>query len=88
MQAWDGSSPGQLSPAWRPRFTPYIAGIAETAVNVGIAGELAVALALFTSAVDCDGSLFGLLAQQVRINAGRWDGRSVSMASEPQWHHC
>jgi Spermidine synthase len=45
-------------------ITPYIAGIAETAANNGIAGELAVAMALFLVPSAVMGALFGLLAQR------------------------
>ena len=41
-------------------LTPYIAGIAETAVDMGIAGELAVAVALFLVPSAAMGALFGL----------------------------
>jgi spermidine synthase len=51
-------------------LTPYIARIAETAVNVGIAGELAVAVALFLVPSSAMGVLFGLLAQRVRDQRG------------------
>src|SRR3984893_4960837 len=51
-------------------LTPYIARIAETAVNVGIAGELAVAVALFLVPSSAMGALFGLLAQRVRDQRG------------------
>jgi len=46
-------------------LTPYIARIAETAVAVGIAGELAVAIALFLVPSTAMGALFGFLAQRV-----------------------
>jgi spermidine synthase len=58
-------------------LTPCIAGIAETAVEGGIAGELAVALALFLVPSAAMGALFGLLAQRVRDQRG-W----------PQQHRC
>lgn len=51
-------------------FTPYIAGIAETAVEKGIVGELAVAMALFLVPSTAMGALFGLLAQRVRDQRG------------------
>ena len=51
-------------------LTPYIARIAENAINVGIAGELAVAAALFLVPSSAMGALFGLLAQQVRDQRG------------------
>src|SRR6195256_2805134 len=51
-------------------LTPYIARIAETAVSVGIAGELAVAVALFLVPSSAMGALFGLLAQRVRDQRG------------------
>jgi spermidine synthase len=51
-------------------LTPYIAGIAETAVEAGIAGELAVAIALFLLPATAMGALFGHLAQQVRDRRG------------------
>jgi len=51
-------------------LTPYIARIAETAVEAGIVGELAVAMALFLVPSTAMGALFGLLAQQVRDRRG------------------
>jgi spermidine synthase len=51
-------------------LTPHIARIAETAVNVGIVGELAVAVALFLVPSSAMGALFGLLAQRVRDQRG------------------
>lgn len=51
-------------------LTPSIAGIAETAENAGIAGELAVAIALFLGPSTAMGALFGLLAQRVRDQRG------------------
>jgi spermidine synthase len=51
-------------------LTPAIAGIAETAVNAGMAGELAVATALFLVPSTAMGALFGLLAQRVRDQRG------------------
>lgn len=51
-------------------LTPYIARIAETAVEAGIAGELAVAMVLFLVPSTAMGALFGLLAQQVRDQRG------------------
>jgi spermidine synthase len=50
--------------------TPYIARIAGTAVEAGIAGELAVAMALFLVPSAAMGALFGLLAQRVRDHRG------------------
>jgi spermidine synthase len=50
--------------------TPSIAHIAETAAEIGIAGELAVALALFLVPSMAMGALFGLLAQRVRDRRG------------------
>jgi spermidine synthase len=51
-------------------LAPYIAGIAETAVEAGIAGELAAAMALFLVPSAAMGALFGLLAQRVRDQRG------------------
>jgi spermidine synthase len=51
-------------------LTPYIAGIAETAVEGGLAGELAVAMALFLVPAAAMGALFGLLAQRTRDQRG------------------
>ncbi|WGR74556.1 MULTISPECIES: spermidine synthase [unclassified Bradyrhizobium] len=51
-------------------LTSFIAGIAETAVEAGIAGELAVAIALFLLPATAMGALFGHLAQQVRDRRG------------------
>ncbi len=51
-------------------LTPHIAGIAETATETGIVGELAVALALFLIPSAAMGALFGLLAQRVRDQRG------------------
>src|SRR5712675_2146794 len=51
-------------------LTPYIAGIAETAVEGGLAGELAVAMALFLVPAAAMGALFGLLAQRTRDERG------------------
>ena len=51
-------------------LAPYIARIAETAVEAGIVGELAVAMALFLLPSTAMGALFGLLAQQVRDQRG------------------
>src|SRR5229473_2433093 len=51
-------------------LTPYISGIAETAVEGGIAGELAVAMALFLVPSAAMGALFGLLAQRTRDQRG------------------
>jgi len=51
-------------------LTPFIARIAETAVEAGIAGELAVAIALFLAPSAAMGALFGHLAQWVRDRRG------------------
>jgi spermidine synthase len=51
-------------------LTPHIARIAETAVEGGIAGELAVAMALFLVPSAAMGALFGLLAQRTRDQRG------------------
>ena len=51
-------------------LVPSIAGIAETAADAGIAGELAVAMALFLLPSTAMGALFGLLAQRVRDRRG------------------
>ena len=51
-------------------LTPSIARIAETAVGWGIAGELAVAIALFLVPSAAMGALFGCLAQRVRDQRG------------------
>jgi spermidine synthase len=51
-------------------LTPYIARIAETAVEAGILGELAIAIALFLVPSTAMGALFGLLAQRVRDQRG------------------
>ncbi len=51
-------------------LTPYIARIAETAVEGGIAGELVVAMALFLVPSAAMGALFGLLAQRTRDARG------------------
>ena len=71
MQAWDGFSPGQPLACLTTAFlAPHIARIAETAVEGGIAGELAVAMALFLMPSAAMGALFGLLAQRVRDQRG------------------
>jgi spermidine synthase len=49
---------------------PSIARIAESAVQVGIVGELAVAIALFLVPSTAMGALFGFLAQRVRDQRG------------------
>jgi spermidine synthase len=49
---------------------PFTARIAEQAVAIGIAGELAVALALFLVPSAAMGALFGCLAQRVRDERG------------------
>ena len=51
-------------------LTPFIARIAETAVEAGVAGELAVAAALFLAPSAAMGALFGYLAQHVRDQRG------------------
>ena len=51
-------------------LTPSIAGVADAAAEAGIAGELAVALALFLVPSAAMGALFGLLAQRVRDQRG------------------
>ncbi len=51
-------------------LTPYIARIAETAVERGIAGEFALAMALFLLPSAAMGALFGLLAQRTRNQRG------------------
>ena len=51
-------------------LAPFIARIAETAVEAGIVGELAVAMALFLVPSAAMGALFGLLAQRVRDQRG------------------
>ncbi|HEX4552613.1 MAG TPA: spermidine synthase [Xanthobacteraceae bacterium] len=51
-------------------LAPFIARIADTAAEAGIAGELAVALALFLVPSAAMGALFGLLAQWVRDRRG------------------
>jgi spermidine synthase len=51
-------------------LTPYIARIAETAVERGIAGEFALAMALFLVPSAAMGALFGLLAQRTRDQRG------------------
>src|SRR5882757_7834029 len=51
-------------------LAPSIARIAETAVEAGIVGELAVAMALFLLPSTAMGALFGLLAQRVRDQRG------------------
>jgi len=51
-------------------LTPLIARIAEAAVDIGVAGELAVAIALFLIPSAAMGALFGHLAQQVRDQRG------------------
>jgi spermidine synthase len=51
-------------------LTPHIARIAETAVEGGIAGELAVAMALFLVPSAAMGALFGFLAQRTRDQRG------------------
>jgi spermidine synthase len=56
-----------LATAW---FTPFMVGIADTAVEWGIAGEIAVAMALFLIPSSAMGALFGLLAQRVRDGRG------------------
>jgi spermidine synthase len=51
-------------------LVPHIALIAETSVDAGIAGELAVAVALFLLPSAAMGALFGHLAQRVRDQRG------------------
>jgi spermidine synthase len=51
-------------------LTPYIARIAEIAGDGGIAGELAVAIALFLVPSAAMGALFSLLAQRTRNQRG------------------
>ncbi|WGS02864.1 spermidine synthase [Bradyrhizobium sp. ISRA443] len=51
-------------------FTPFIARIADTAGEAGIAGELAIAMVLFLLPATAMGALFGHLAQQVRDRRG------------------
>jgi spermidine synthase len=51
-------------------LTPYIARIADAAVAMGIAGELAVAVAFFLIPSAAMGALFAFLAQQVRDQRG------------------
>jgi spermidine synthase len=51
-------------------LTPHIARIAETATEVGVVGELAVAVALFLIPSAAMGALFGFLAQRVRDQRG------------------
>jgi spermidine synthase len=51
-------------------LTPYIARIATTAVEGGLAGELVVAMALFLVPSAAMGALFGLLAQRTRDQRG------------------
>src|SRR5712675_1045688 len=51
-------------------LTPYIARIAEIAVEGGLAGELAVAMALFLVPSAAMGAVFGLLAQRTRDQRG------------------
>ncbi len=51
-------------------LTPYIARIAETAEEGGLAGELVVAMALFLVPSAAMGALFGLLAQRTRDQRG------------------
>jgi spermidine synthase len=51
-------------------FTPSIARIADTAIEAGISGELAVAIALFLVPSAAMGALFGFLAQRIRDRRG------------------
>src|SRR6266478_1995198 len=51
-------------------LTPFIAPIADTAVEVGISGELAIAIALFLGPSAAMGALFGFLGQLVRDRRG------------------
>src|SRR5258707_7120839 len=51
-------------------LTPYTAGIADTAVEGGLDGELAVAMALFLVPSAAMGALFGVLAQRTRDARG------------------
>ncbi len=51
-------------------LTPFIASIAETAVEAGISGELAIAIALFLVPSAAMGALFGFLGQIVRDRRG------------------
>ena len=51
-------------------LTPLIARIAEAAVDIGVASELAVAMTLFLIPSAAMGALFGHLAQQVRDQRG------------------
>ena len=50
--------------------TPFIAPIADTTVEVGISGELAITIALFLVPSAAMGTLFGFLAQTVRDRRG------------------
>ncbi len=59
-------------------LVPYIARIAETSVDAGVAGELAVAIALFLLPSAAMGALFGHLAQRVRDQRGSL-GRAVGI---------
>ncbi|WP_407179002.1 spermidine synthase [Bradyrhizobium sp. STM 3562] len=51
-------------------LAPHIARIAESAVEAGIIGELAVVTVLFLAPSTAMGALFGLLAQRVRDQRG------------------
>jgi spermidine synthase len=51
-------------------IAPFVAGIADAAAERGIAGELAVAVALFLLPSAAMGALFGYLAQRVRDQRG------------------
>jgi len=59
-------------------LTPFIAPIAETAVEAGISGELAIAIALFLVPAAAMGALFGFLGQIVRDRRGSL-GRAVGI---------
>lgn len=51
-------------------LVPYVARIVDAAAETGIAGELAVAVALFLVPATAMGALFGFLAQRVRDQRG------------------
>src|SRR5882724_3400542 len=61
-------------------IAPFIAGIADAAAGVGMAGELVVAIALFLLPSTAMGALFGYLAQCVRDQRGSL-GRAVGINS-------
>src|ERR1700737_374224 len=89
MQAWDGSSPGRLSPAWRQRFSRPISLVSPRLQSTW--ASLENWLSRWRSSW-CRRPRWERCSAFWRngyaTNAGRWDGRLVSIASGPQWHRC